>query len=77
MKGTTNCGPEASRTAHVPRVTETMDRLQELPPSERAKVHFIHYNHTNPIRDPDSPQSAEVERRGFNIARRGQRFCLD
>ena len=60
-----------------PRVTETMDSLQDLPPEERAKVHFIHYNHTNPIRDPASPESAEVEQRGFNVARRGMRFCLD
>ena len=59
-----------------PRVTETMDRLQSLPASERAKVHFIHYNHTNPIRDPDSAESREVAERGFNVARRGDRHCL-
>ena len=59
------------------RVTETMDLLQGLPAEQRAKVHFIHYNHTNPIRDPNSPQSKEVEAKGFNIARRGDRFCLD
>jgi len=60
-----------------PRVTGTMDLLQDLPEGQRAKVHFIHYNHTNPIRDPASNESAEVERRGFNIARRGDRVCLD
>ncbi len=69
-------GRDMSEIPH-PRVTETMDLLQDLPDEERAKVHFIHYNHTNPIRDPASPESAEVERRGFNIARRGDRFCLD
>jgi pyrroloquinoline quinone biosynthesis protein B len=69
-------GRDMSEIPH-PRVTETMDRLQELPPSERAKVHFIHYNHTNPIRDPDSAQSREVVERGYNVARRGDRICLD
>lgn len=60
-----------------PRVTQTMDLLQALPDEERAKVHFIHYNHTNPIRDPGSPQSQEVTRRGFNVARAGDRLCLE
>lgn len=59
-----------------PRVTETMDLLQHLPAEQRAKVHFIHYNHTNPIRDPNSPESREVEARGFSVARRGDRYCL-
>lgn len=53
-----------------------MDLLQDLPMNERAKVHFIHYNHTNPIRDPDSAESREVEERGFRVARRGDRTCL-
>ena len=68
-------GRDMSEIPH-PRVTATMDLLQHLPASERAKVHFIHYNHTNPIRDPDSAQSRDVIARGFNIARAGQRICL-
>lgn len=59
-----------------PRVTATMDLLQHLPAAERAKVRFIHYNHTNPIRDPDSAQSRAVLARGFGIARQGDRYCL-
>ncbi len=68
-------GRDMSEIPH-PRVKATMDRLQVLPEAERAKVHFIHYNHTNPIRDPHSEQSREVEARGFNVARRGDRVCL-
>ncbi len=68
-------GRDMSEIPH-PRVTETMDLLQDLPASERAKVHFIHYNHTNPIRDPASEESREVVERGFNVARRGDRHCL-
>ena len=69
-------GRDMSAIPH-PRVSETMDSLQDLRAEQRAKVHFIHYNHTNPIRDPASRESAKVERRGFNIARRGDRVCLD
>ncbi len=69
-------GRDMSEIPH-PRVTETMDMLKDLPAELRAKVHFIHYNHTNPIRDPDSVESKEVLARGFSIARRGDRFCLD
>lgn len=68
-------GRDMSKIPH-PRVKETMDLLQHLPPEQRAKVHFIHYNHTNPIRDPQSAESQEVLARGFNIARRGDQMCL-
>ncbi|MEL1251258.1 MBL fold metallo-hydrolase [Aurantiacibacter gilvus] len=68
-------GRDMSEIPH-PRVTDTMDLLADLPAEARARVHFIHYNHTNPIRDPASAESAEVEARGFSVARRGDRFCL-
>lgn len=68
-------GRDMSEIPH-PRVTATMDLLADLPAEQRAKVHFIHYNHTNPIRDPASAESAEVEARGFSVARRGDRLCL-
>ncbi len=60
-----------------PRVRHVMERLGALPAEVRAKVRFIHYNHTNPIRDPHSPQSREVAARGFHVARRGDRICMD
>ena len=69
-------GRDMSEIPH-PRVKATMDLLQHLPADQRAKVRFIHYNHTNPIRDPVSAEAREVEARGFGIARRGDRFCLD
>ena len=68
-------GRDMSDIPH-PRVTQTMALLQSLPDEDRAKVRFIHYNHTNPIRDPASLQSQEVIRRGFGVAREGDRFCL-
>ncbi|EAQ27968.1 hypothetical protein NAP1_10253 [Erythrobacter sp. NAP1] len=68
-------GRDMSAIPH-PRVSSTMERLAHLPEAERAKVHFIHYNHTNPIREPQSAESALVAERGFHVARRGDRHCL-
>lgn len=68
-------GRDMSKIPH-PRTLGTMDRLAEADPETRAKVHFIHYNHSNPIRDPDSAESQQVTERGFNVARRGMRLCL-
>ena len=59
-----------------PRIRETMDRLQALPDSERAKVRFIHLNHTNPALDHDGEARREVERRGFHVADEGERVTL-
>ncbi|MEQ8773417.1 MAG: MBL fold metallo-hydrolase [Erythrobacter sp.] len=68
-------GRDMSAVPH-PRVSEVMKRLAPLPDGERSKVHFIHYNHTNAIRDPASAESRAVGEAGFAIARRGMRACL-
>ncbi|MBI1393182.1 MAG: MBL fold metallo-hydrolase [Alphaproteobacteria bacterium] len=59
-----------------PRVAATMERLAALPAADKAKVRFIHYNHTNPIRHRASPHSRQVENLGFGVARAGDRHCL-
>lgn len=59
-----------------PLVRETMDRLQGLPASLRAKVRFLHLNHTNPVLDPDSAAFREVYERGFRLAREGEEIAL-
>ena len=59
-----------------PLVTETMALLDSLPATMRNKIVFIHLNHTNPMLDPNSPQSQEVIQRGYRIARLGNRFPL-
>ncbi|KAA9134225.1 MBL fold metallo-hydrolase [Marinihelvus fidelis] len=68
-------GRDMSEIPH-PRVKDTMERLSGLSPELRQKVRFIHYNHTNPIRFPASPESALVSARGFDVARAGDRLCL-
>ncbi len=59
-----------------PFVIESMDLFNNLPASEKKKIHFIHFNHTNPLLIEDSPQSQEVLKRGFRISRTGMLFKL-
>jgi pyrroloquinoline quinone biosynthesis protein B len=59
-----------------PFVEETIKLLQTLPAAERAKVYFIHLNHTNPLLNPDSPERREVQRLGFNVATEGLELPL-
>ncbi|WNC68841.1 MBL fold metallo-hydrolase [Thalassotalea nanhaiensis] len=68
-------GRDMSMIPH-PFVTETMETLKHLPLAERKKVWFIHMNHTNPLLNPDSPESSKVKSAGFNIATEGDRFVL-
>lgn len=59
-----------------PFIVESMELLKSLPETEREKVHFIHFNHTNPVLEPDSQESQLVESHGFNLARIHQEFQL-
>ena len=69
-------GRDMSKIPH-PRVVDSMTRFEKLDQAERDKVRFFHINHTNKIRFASSEQSKEVRRRGFKVAKRGERICLD
>lgn len=66
-------GEIARAMAEVPHpfVEETMKLLQSLPAKERAKVYFLHFNHTNPLLQPDSPERRAVLQQGFRVAEEG------
>lgn len=56
-----------------PLVTETMKLLDRYPDSVRARVQFIHFNHTNPLLwNPEIQQS--VKSAGYGVARTGRRY---
>lgn len=59
-----------------PMISHSMARFADLPASERAKIRFIHFNHTNPVRYPDAPERDVVTEAGFNLADEGERVCL-
>lgn len=79
LDGTFYADGEISRPmSEVPHpfVTETMKLLQSLPANERAKVSFIHFNHSNPLVQGIKSRLAEVRRLGFGVSFRGQRIDL-
>ena len=69
-------GRDMSKIPH-PRVADSMDRFENLPQVEKNKIRFFHINHSNKIRYSSSKQYNSVQQRGFKVARRGERVCLD
>ena len=59
-----------------PFVVESTTLFQSLSAEDRAKVHFIHINHTNPIANPESGATKTVLEAGFQIAREGVKFSM-
>lgn len=68
-------GRDMSAIKH-PFVSESMDLLDALSDAEKARVIFIHMNHTNPLLIEGSAEQQEVERRGFRYAIEGLRLEL-
>lgn len=59
-----------------PFVKESMALFKSLPPAEKAKIYFIHLNHTNPLLDPENTAYKELIKAGYHIAKTGQTFTL-
>jgi pyrroloquinoline quinone biosynthesis protein B len=68
-------GRDMSEVPH-PTIEASLERLGDLPASERAKVRFVHLNHTNPALDPSSEARRRIEAAGFAVAAEGERFAL-
>ena len=59
-----------------PLIIESMELFKDLSAEDKKKIHFIHFNHTNPLLNKNSPQYKEVIKRGYNIANYGDVFEL-
>ena len=59
-----------------PFVIESMELFSEFSNVDKAKIYFIHLNHTNPLLNRDSPQAKLVMKNGFKIAQPKQIFKL-
>jgi pyrroloquinoline quinone biosynthesis protein B len=59
-----------------PLIEASLERLAPLTAKERAKVRFVHLNHTNPALDPESEARRRIESAGFAVAREGERLPL-
>lgn len=55
-----------------PFIVESMSLFKNLSVAEKKKIYFIHFNHTNPVLNPNSKQTKTVIENGFNIARMNQ-----
>lgn len=59
-----------------PFIIESMEKFKDLPQTEREKIHFIHFNHTNPMLGWPNAQGKTVLENGFRIAQINQVFSL-
>ena len=57
-----------------PFVEESLALFDQLPVKDKFKVHFIHFNHSNPAMFANSPEHKEVLDKGYRIARDGMIF---
>jgi len=69
-------GRDMSKIPH-PTITHTMEMLKTLDPANRAKIRFIHLNHSNPAHDENTNAYEDIEKAGYKLARAGERICLD
>lgn len=54
-----------------PFVQESMELFSTLAKTDKQKIHFIHFNHTNPLLQEGSPAQKEVLKKGFHLAKEG------
>ena len=59
-----------------PFIVESMAKFKDLPITEKNKIYFIHFNHTNPLINPNSKETKTVIGNGFNIAKIDSKFPL-
>jgi pyrroloquinoline quinone biosynthesis protein B len=52
-----------------PFVEESMKLFKNLSDTDKKKVYFIHFNHTNPLLIDDSEAQKIVKQNGFNVAK--------
>lgn len=60
-------GRDMSLIPH-PFVEESMQLFSDLSDDEKSKIHFIHFNHTNPLLQEGSSAQRQVKSAGFKIA---------
>ena len=66
-------GRDMSEIPH-PFIVESMEVLRDV--KDKSGIHFIHFNHTNPVLNQDSSPRKIVLNAGFNIADSGQKMSI-
>ncbi|HQQ93629.1 MAG TPA: MBL fold metallo-hydrolase [Bacteroidia bacterium] len=60
-----------------PTVKESAALFASLSASDKAKIHFIHFNHSNPLLNANSEACRDLKYLGFNRATYLQKIILD
>ena len=68
-------GRDMSEIPH-PYVQESIELFAELSASDKAKIIFIHFNHTNPLLIDGSDAQKQLRSLGFRFATEGMRLPL-
>lgn len=68
-------GRNMSEIPH-PFVAESLQRFSSLPSEEKAKIIFIHFNHTNPLLKLKSAEKEQVKKTGMGVAEEGMIISL-
>ncbi len=69
-------GRDMSLIPH-PFIEESIKVFDPLSISDKSKVQFIHFNHTNPVLNNQSDAYQAVIEKGFQIAEEGKSFSFD
>ena len=64
-------GRDMSQIPH-PFVIESMQLFINLSVNEKQKIHFIHFNHTNPLYQTGSKARKVLNNAGFQVSKQGQ-----
>ena len=54
-----------------PFVEESIKKFSAIPDSEKSKIIFVHFNHTNPLLKKESPEINKIRSNGFEVAFEG------
>ena len=66
-------GRDMSEIPH-PFIIESMESLKGL--TDKSGIHFIHFNHTNPVLNLNSKAKKDILNSGFNIAKSGDKLMI-
>lgn len=59
-----------------PFIEESLQKFSFLTSAEKARICFIHFNHTNPLIKRNSPEKEQLLKKGFTVAEEGMNLSL-
>ena len=68
-------GRAMSEVPH-PFIEESIQLFADISATEKKKISFIHFNHTNPLLDERSGELSNVLSKGFMVSKQGELIVL-